>query len=257
MDWLGLGNLLLGGWGMLESKKAAKDAKNQSQPLIDEQLKMLKALGPIGQELLGYGRGANPLIDRMQQMGMGQGPAIDQYLAPLVNQMTQQQAGAVSAQRSQYPRGGQTASQTAQLPYQLQGNIANMKFQTMGDMLTRALQARQNQTSQGLAAMGQGAGLTNSMLDYGLNARAQQFNQGMAAGQGMTNSLLMAYMMRNQGAPRTDNNPTPYTLPAQNPYTSYGDFTPGKGSNATTGTLGGQPTASTTSYNPYQAAGRG
>ena len=230
-------------YGSHQANKNARQLKNQQQPLVDQQMANLKFLQPYGEQLANQGQGNMGLVqDYLRKLMSGDRGLTMQTLAPEINALTQQYQGATSAARGMYPRGGQTASQAAQLPYQLQGNINNLLFSARPQAAQQLGTLGSNQASLGLGALGQGGGLTNSMLGYGLQAQNQMFGQGAAIGQGISSMItpfLQYYLMNRptgtttvpnlpssgtsypQGimAPSTTSNPY---LSNNNPYSNAG-----------------------------------
>jgi hypothetical protein len=235
------------------SHKAGKEAdklKKQQQPLIDAQKKQLTDLQPFGKSFLQQGQANTDIVQNyLRQMASGNRNTTMQALAPEINAATQGQQGAVTAQRSLFPRGGQSASQAAQQPYQFQGMLNNLMFAQRPQAMQQLAQLGGNQASLGLGAYGQGAGLTNNMLNYGLNAQQQMFGQGAAIGQGissMVGPFLQYYMMNRQTTPTNTN--------AQIPTGSTYNW--GSGPGVTTGnSMSGQSTPNTSSYSPYTYPG--
>ena len=207
MMWVGIAgiaaNVGMGIYGNQQAKKSADKLKKQQQPLIDQQLAASKMLQPYGQGMMSQGKGNMDMVQQyLQRMASGDRNLMQQSLAPEINGMTQAAQGSVANARSLYPRSGGSAAAAAQLPYQLQGGINNLMFGARPQAMQQLAQLGGNQSSLGLSAMGQGSGLTNNMLQYGLQAQNQMFNQGSQIGQGMSSMvtpMLQWYMMNRQG----------------------------------------------------------
>jgi hypothetical protein len=201
-------------YGAHQANKQAQKLRNQQQPLIDLQKQQLADLQPFGKSFLQQGQANTDIVQNyLRQLASGNRNTTMQALAPEINAATQGQQGAVAAQRGLFPRGGQTASQAAQTPYQFQGMLNNLMFAQRPQAMQQLAQLGGNQASLGLGAFGQGAGLTNNMLNYGLNAQQQMFGQGAAIGQGISSMIgpfMQYYMMNRQASPTGTNNTNPY-----------------------------------------------
>lgn len=187
-------------YGQHQANKQADKLRNQQQPLLDQEKQNLGFLQPFGQQMAQQGQGNMGMVQNyLQRLMSGDRNLTMQTLAPEINSLTQGYQGATSAARGMFPRGGQTASQAAQLPYQMQGNINNLLFSARPQAAQQLGQLGGNQASLGLGALGQGAGLTNNMLNYGLNAQQQMFGQGAQIGQGISSLVgpMMQYYLMN------------------------------------------------------------
>lgn len=229
-----------------QADKNRQQLQKTQQPFLDLQKQNLQFLQPYGQQLAQSGMGnLNEVQSYLQRLMSGDRGLTMQTLAPEINSLTQQYQGSVGAARGLYPRGGQTASQAAQLPYQMQGNINNLLFSARPQAAQQLGQLGSNQASLGMGALGQGGGLTNSMLNYGLNAQNQMFGQGMQIGQGISSligPMMQYYMMNYMGRQPSVNNTTlgPYTpsggsnsfnfmgTPTQSAFDQYGSMSGGK-----------------------------
>lgn len=237
-------------YGQHKANKDAKALRKQQQPLIDLQKQNLQTLQPFGQQLLGQGQGNMDIVQSyLRKLASGDRNLTMQTLAPEINTMAGQQLGSVSAARNLFPRGGANTAATANLPFQLQGNINNMMFGARSQANQQLGQLGGNQASLGLSALGQGSGLTNNMLNYGLNAQGQMFNQGAQIGQGISSMIspfLQYWMMNRQSNPAVN-----AQLPTKNPYPyGYGNaFTPAASGQSST--LGGGSTPTTASNDIY------
>jgi hypothetical protein len=256
------------GWlGHNQAKKNAKDAKKQSQGLIDAQMDQLKTLKPYGERLLGQGTtNLEQVQSYLRPLVSGDRAAMEQAAAPEINSIAEQQQGSLNTQRNLYPRGGMGAAMTADQPRQLQGDITNFLFGARRSGAEALGTLGGNMASLGLGAMGQGSGLTNSMLEYGLNARNQQFNQESAIGNGVMNGILLGRMLMPSGGsqkptlPATTNYSSPSPAqgfgssrlgyPGQSPYNN--SFFP-----SSSMTLGGGSNPSSNSYDNYLQAPKG
>lgn len=236
-----------------EGNKQRKRDKIEDDKLMAEQKGRQQKLDAFGQPLLQQGQqNMESVQDYLRRLSSGDRGLTEQAMAPNINAMTDQFRGSVSAQRSMNPRGS-NAAQSGMLNQQLNSGVNNMLFGARTGAMDSLSQLGSNQATLGLSAMGQGAGLTNSMLQYGLNARGQMFNQGMMAGQasgGYAAGLQGIYNAwpRNNSLPAS--NPSPYTSSMQPNQIGGNLDTFGKGS--TLG-FGGQTPGSTysPSNNPY------
>ncbi len=244
---LGIASLGVGVAGAMNAKKSAKKAEKQNQTMIDAQMQRQKDFDAVGKPMLQAGQqGVETVAQYLQRLASGDRNTVGEAVAPELNAMTQAQQGSVAASRSMYPRGGSAAA-ASQAPYALQGQQNNLLFQARQAGIAGLGNLRQNQVSQGLSAMGQGAGLTNSLLQFGLDARRQQFAEGQAIGQGIGGSLDFAQQMFSNANSR------------QQPLNAQGSGYSGPGlfhsysspSGGGFGSLGGGSTPNTSSYNTY------
>ncbi len=199
-------------YGANKAKQSAKSLKNQQQPLVNQQLANMGLLSQYAQGVLPQSsQNLNMVQSYLRNMMSGDRATTLSTLAPEINNLTQQYQGAVQSQRSQLPRGGTSASAAGQLPYQLQGNINNLLFSARPQAAQQLGALGSQQASLGLGALGGAGGLTNNMLNYGLNAQNQMFGQGQAIGQGVGSliSPFLQYMMMNNnlGGSKTGNSP--------------------------------------------------
>jgi hypothetical protein len=232
-------------------ERERRDQKAQDEQIQQQQQQRVGRYDSLALPMIQSGtQNMNTVQSYLQRLASGDRSLTEQTLAPQINQMTDQFRGGVAAQRNLMPRGGAGAAQSSMLGQQLQGGINNMMFGARAGAIGQLGQLGANQTSLGLGAMGQGAGLTNSMLQYGLDARNQQFNQGMAAGQGFMGMLDMAGRLYNQYAtPKTAPNPqTPQQQQQPQGWLPGGDLSAwGKGSMLGFG--GGSPAGTYSSSN--------
>lgn len=236
MPMVALGIASLGGMigSALHNKKIAdaqlKEQKKNDALAQQHQAEMLKFLQPYGQTMAQHGAYDMNTVGNLLRGQINSRQSGMQANAPIINQMAQQQQGGVQAMRSLLPRGGQSASQAANLPYQLQGNISNTLMAGRQNAIGQLGQLGSNQASLGLGAMGQGAGLTNSMLNYGLQAQQQMFGQGAAIGQGVSSLFgpALNYWMMNRSGGTSPQSQTPY-LPSSGHWGSLnsGSLAPG------------------------------
>jgi hypothetical protein len=240
MTWvavgMGLASMAYGEFSNRRAKKEAEKGQKEDQKYLDTQLEQQKQLTDMfGRPLVQQGmQNMNSAQGILQQMASGDRSLTQQAMAPQINQMTDMMRGGVQAQRGLMPRGGMSASQAGGMNQQLQGNINNMLFGARTNAIGQLAQLGGNQASLGLGAMGQGAGLTNNMLQYGLNARNQMFNQGMAAGagaMGQADYLTRMGMMAYNNYQNRQTAPSPYTVNQQSQFKPGGDLgTWGQGS---------------------------
>lgn len=245
-------------YGAYEGNKARQQAKDQDKAAIAAQKDQLAAFQPYGQSLMKSGQGNMDIVQQyLRRLASGDRGLTEQTLAPEINSMAGAQQNSVGAQRNLYPRGGMAASQAANLPYQLQGNINNLMFQSRPQAMSQLGQLGSNQSSLGLGALGQGAGLTNSMLNYGLQSRQQMFDLGQNTMSGVGNNLINSYLLYQMNRPQ----PTQSQLPVTTPNYPQNIMAPGptngtaSSSNLYGKTLGGGTTPSSNSYNSYQPSG--
>lgn len=201
-----LASVVAGWWGQKQSNKEAAKLRKSQQPLIDSQTENQQLLKQWAQGLFPQGQqNLNLVQSYLRPQVTGDRNATLSALAPEINALTQRQQGSVQAQRGMFPRGGPTASAAAQQPYQFQGDLNNLLFSARPMAAQQLGQLGSNQASMGLSALGQGAGLTNSMLGYGLDAQRQVFGQGMQLGQGVSSMIapFLQYYMMNRQAPAT------------------------------------------------------
>jgi len=241
-------------YGQHKASKEADKLRKQQQPLIDLQKQQAQELQPFGKSFLQQGQANTDIVQNyLRRLASGDRNLTMETLAPEINAATQGQQGAVTAQRNLFPRGGQSASAAAQQPYQFQGMLNNLMFAQRPQAMSQLAQLGGNQASLGLGAYGQGAGLTNNMLNYGLNAQQQMFGQGAAIGQGissMVGPFLQYYMMNRQTSPTNTN--------AQIPTGSTYNWGSGPGV-TTSNSMSGSSTPNTSSYGAYTypSSGRG
>lgn len=170
--------------------RQAREAEQMTREAMDRQNEQQQRFDALGRPMVEQGQQNTDIVQQyLRRLASGDRSLTMQELAPNINSMLEQSRGAVAAQRNMMPRGGAQAAASAHIPQQLQGNINNLMFGARSDAMNRLGTLGNNQVSLGLGAMGQGAGLTNSMLQYGLQAREQAFNQGMQSGQGMVGYL--------------------------------------------------------------------
>lgn len=209
-------------------KRLEKQQTSMTKDALAQQKERQTQLDAFGRPMLQDGNQNLGIVqDYLRRLASGDRSLTMETLAPEINAMTQGQQGATSMQRSLMPRGGMGAAASAQLPYQLQGNINNLVFGARPNAMAQLGQLGGNQASLGLGAMGQGAGLTNNMLQYGLNARNQSMQEGMAMGQGiggLGQLLFQFYNSRGSGQPGQAYTSVP---PQANPVNSgTGSFNP-------------------------------
>lgn len=219
-------------YGQNKANQNAKSLRNSQQPFVDQQLQNMQFLAPYGQQMAQSGQQNMGMVQSyLRNLMSGDRGLTMQTMAPEINNLTQQYQGAIQAQRSQMPRGGTSAGQAGNLGTQLQGNINNLLFSARPMASQQLAGLGSQQSSLGLGALGGAGGLTNNMLNYGLNAQQQMFGQGQQIGQGIGNfiSPFLQYYMMNMGGNKSAS-ASPYmtpTSPANNPYGSgaYGGFT--------------------------------
>lgn len=188
MSWvavaLAVGQAIYGKHQQDKANREAKKIRKEDQKLIDEQRERQKSLDAFGRPFLDRAGQNYGLVENyLRQVASGNRELTEQALAPQINQASDLYRGSVAAQRNVNPRSGANAAMAGQMGQQFQGGINNMLFGARTDAMNQLGTLAGNQATLGLGAMGQGAGLTNSMLQYGLQARDQMFNQGMMAGQ--------------------------------------------------------------------------
>lgn len=224
MTWVGTALAIYGAYeGNRQRRAGQREMREQDEKndqMIAEQRARQQQLDGIAAPWMSQGnQNMNMFQSHLRQIAGGDPAQTMQALAPNINGMIQQSQGAVAAQRNLMPRGGMGAAAGAQIPQQLQGGINNMMMGARQNAMGQLGQLGANQLSLGLGAMGQGAGLTNSMLQYGLDARNQQFQQGMQAGQGMVGYLDFINRTYQQGMNNWNNRDKggsqPYGLPNQ------------------------------------------
>lgn len=195
-------------YGANQSARSARGLQKQQQPLIDQQLALTRLGQLYGERWMKSGETNLDLVQEyFRPLVSGDRSASMQALAPEINALTEQSRGSVAAQRGLFPRGGQGAAQAAQIPTQVQGNINNLLFSSR----PRAAQGLMNlggiQADLGMGAIGKSAGLSNNLLNYGLNAQQQMFGQGASIGQGISSlfgPMMMWYMMNRGQSPSPD-----------------------------------------------------
>lgn len=255
-QWINALLPIVNGYLSYKQQQKADEAAKKLQAQQQAQLAMLQ---PFGQSFLHNGQdNLNVVQNYLRSLAGGNRALAMQSVAPEINTLAGQQQGSVAAGHALYPRGGATASQNANNQTQFQGNVNNLLFGARRDALGQLGMLGNNQASLGLGAFGQGAGLTNSMLQYGLDARNQSFNQGSQIGQGIgqgLSGLLNYYQNRNTTRPAQT---TPSTLNSTNYPNLYGNISFGNSnlggpssSQGTAATLGGGATASSNPYNNY------
>lgn len=241
-------------YGQHQANKNAKDLRNQQQPLLDNQMELMKMLQPYGQQFLGQGQDAMGFVKGyLEKLASGNRELTSQAVAPEINTLTRQQQGSVATQRGLFPRGGTTASQASQLPQQLQGNINNLLFSVRPQAMSQLGQLGGNMASIGSGLLGQSGGLTNSMLNYGLNAQQQMFGQGQQIGQGVSSLIgpFMQYMMMNN-AQRGNLNPNATPGAGWTNPNIFGQSAPPSNSTPSGGfSLGSNYGSYSSSNNPY------
>jgi len=194
-----IGSALIGGIvNTVNSKRSDKQNKRMLDAQVAAQQERQKMLDQYGNPLMQQGGQNMGMVQNiLRSRAAGNRQQLTQEFAPQINAMSAGQQGATQALRSQYGRGGQSASQAGMLPYQLQGNVNNMMYQGRNDAIGALGTLGNNQQSLGLQALGMGGGLTNSMLQYGLDARQLSMQQGQMLGQGVggLGNMFMQYMM--------------------------------------------------------------
>lgn len=241
-----------GGYSANKARQRAKDEAKKAQARQDELMKMFL---PYGKDMLGRGKENMGLVESYwrPQLSGDRGRTM-QAVAPEINAMTDQARGSVSAARMGAPRGGASAAAGADIPRQLQSGVNNLLFSVRPQAAQNLAQLGGNQSSLGLGALGQGAGLTNSMLQYGLDSRQLAMQQGQALGQGLSGlTQLMQYYANNRSSPQTAAlNPRSPQTQSQYP-NLFGDIWTGRGGSSPTSPLGG--TRQPSNYNIYSPPG--
>lgn len=201
------------GTALRQKKREKKQDSIMAEQLAQQQARQAQ-FDALGRPLFDQGKGNMDLVQQyLRSLASGDRNLTMQTMAPQINTMSDTYRGSVAAQRSLSPRGGTTAANAADLPRQHQSDINNMLFGVRPEAMNQLGQLGSNQASLGLGAMGQGAGLTNSMLQYGLESRRQMLEQGMALGQGIGGmaQLLMQYQMGRTPAANTSQPLSPFT----------------------------------------------
>lgn len=187
--------------GAIASKHNTDKQEESTRDLRGMELQNMKDLGPWAKQFLQQGAGAvTPAMNYYQRLLSGNRQDMMQAVAPEINSMNAQSTGLVNAQREMMPRGGMSTAQTSMIPWQNRGAINNLLFSVRPQAASALGQLGGNMISQGLGAMGLGSGMTNSMLNYGLNARQQNFDQGQSIGSafgGAYQNYLLSQMMNN------------------------------------------------------------
>lgn len=238
--------LVVAAYGAYASNKARQRAGDEAKKAQSRQDEMMNQFLPYGKDMLGTGKENMGLVQAyLRNQLSGDRGLTMQTVAPEINAMSDQARGSVAAQRSAMPRGGMGAAAGADTNRQLQSGINNLLFSVRPRAAEQLAQLGGNQSSLGLGAMGQGVGLTNSMLQYGLDARNQQMMQGQSAGQGMGGLMQLAMMYMNN-RPNNQTATSPYgpqspnwtspnnaakgnNLMGSSPYANYGIYSmPGR-----------------------------
>lgn len=242
-------------YGAYAGNKASKKGLKAQQDALNEQKKRASMFDGYGHDMLGEGKQNLDMVQNyLRSLVSGDRGLTEQAVAPEINSLTDQFRGSVAAQRNMYPRGGTTAAASASLPQQYQGQVNNLIFGVRPRASEQLGTLGSNQSSLGLGAMGQGAGLTNSMLDFGLRSRDQMFNQGAQTGQGVGNGLMMAYLMsQGRGTPSAQTGQSAYLDQSQYP-NLFGGINPWtNGSNNSGGSSLSFFGSNTPSYSSYSA----
>lgn len=209
--------------GGIMSKQQSDKNRRQGQPLLDMQMQNAKELQPWAKQFLEQGAGAQGAVGNYyQKLLSGNRTDAMQAMAPEINSINSQNMGMVNASRELSPRGGMSSAQSSMIPWQNRGAVNNLLF-SVRPMAAQGLgQLGGNMVSQGLGAMGLGSGMTNSMLNYGLQARQQNFDQGQQIGGalgGAYQNYLLYHMMNNGNTNPTAKLPSSGADPnAGNPY---------------------------------------
>ena len=237
--------LVVAAYGAYASNRARQRAGDESKKNRARQDEMMNQFLPFGKEMMGTGKENMGLVQSYlrDQLSGDRGQTM-QTVAPEINAISDMSRGNVAAQRAAMPRGGMGAAAGADNNRQVQSNINNLLFSVRPRAAEQLGQLGGNQANLGLGAMGQGVGLTNSMLQYGLNARNQLMQEGQSAGQGMGGLMQLAMMYMNNrsgGAPTSpygaqqpnwtssNNAAKGNNIMGSSPYSNYGIYSfPGR-----------------------------
>lgn len=253
---IGAGLGLLGGlFGQNQAKKqlkAQEKADKERMAFLKEQSDRFYKLGlpfmQTGQQNMGLYQ------NMLRRLASGDRGLMEQQMAPEINMMNEQNRGMLGSMASNYGRGAPMGTGVYD---RLQGQIANQMFSLRPQAAAGLGQLGGNQYQLALGTIGQGTGLTNTMLDYGLRARDQMFNQGAAIGampfQGAMLGSQLGGMFGGQKSGSLSS-----TLPNQSndPFGSWGNFGPYTPRNAANGSPWGSSgngfMTMTQRNNPYQ-----
>jgi hypothetical protein len=250
---VGLAQLALAAKAQKDAKKAAKKAQAADAAAMAKQEERASKLDALGRPLMDGGKDNLDIVQQyLRRMAGGDRAATMQALAPELNAVSEQFRGSAMAQRGMFPRGGMGPAATADLARQQQSQVNNLIFGARPQAINQLSQLGSGQAQLGLGVMGAGAGLSNNMLDYGLQSRQQMYNWGRDSGEGMSNALnllgtTLGGMQRQAPDSQTGTSGVvPGSISGQKQPRMWGDI----GGNTVGGSIG---TGSNSLGGPYQS----
>ncbi len=182
---------LIGAASTVYGAHEAQKQEEKNRGLMGQGQNLYAGVHSAGNQLLGQG-----------QQGIGSG--LNYYTgmltdpraatAPEQNRISSMFAGQANNVRNMYPRGGFGPSAAMNLRNQEMGARENV-VQQGRPMAAQALTGLgTNAASMGLQAYGMGGGMLNNIMNAGLNANQQQYQQGQGLGSGLFNAY-QAYQL--------------------------------------------------------------
>jgi hypothetical protein len=171
----------------------------------DEQKKQLRRQNAMGNEAAGMGRNFynqsqqayGPAMNHYRQLASANPLAVREAIAPEMNAMTDQYRNAYNSARTLHGRGGMSANQASQMPFDLAGKQTNMMYSARNNAAQQLAGMGGQLGGLGFQGFGMGAGIHQNLFQNTLAARQQQYQEGAGAGE----SLFNAYQNWVQNRP--------------------------------------------------------
>jgi hypothetical protein len=175
--------------------------RKQQQKQFDQTRKDQQALlgrtTPAGDAYLKQSQEAiQPSIDYYSSLLRGNRGDIQNTLAPELNRIASQYRGAYQTAREQMGRGGMSAAQASNLPFQQAGAENNLIFGARPQAAQALAAMGPSLGSLGLNAYGLSSNIQNNVANQGMMARQYQDQQNAALGQGLWNTY-QSYLNSN------------------------------------------------------------